>query len=306
MLRKLIIIAGPTAIGKTDISIQIAQSMGGEIISADSRQLYRYMEIATAKPSAAQLAQVRHHGFDLKDPDERYSAGEYAAYARRIAEEIWRRGLIPVVVGGSGLYLQAFLDGLWPEKEHPDQVRSALQQRLRAEGLGRLYELLERLDPIAHARTRARDTQRILRALEMALAAGGDRGRGTDPLGCTPLAFCLYRCREEIYRRIGQRVEAMVGQGLLGEVQALLARGYGRGACAMQSLGYSELLDHLEGRCNLPTALDQMKRRTRHFAKRQLTWFRRDRRYRWIDLDRHGDSGAVDRVLAQMRNRWRF
>ena len=306
MLRKLIIIAGPTAVGKTTIGIEIAKRVGGEIISADSRQLYRHMGIATAKPSAAELAQVRHHGFDLKNPDERYSAGEYAAYARRVADEIWCRGALPMVVGGSGLYLQAFLDGFWSEEERPDQVRAALKDRLKSEGLGRLYEVLAQLDPIAHVRTGANDTQRILRALELALTTEGGGGRGTDPLSCAPLAFCLFRSRQETNRRIERRVDTMVEQGLLAEVQDLVARGFGRGACAMQSLGYSEILDHLDGKCSLVEALDQMKLRTRQFAKRQITWFRRDRRYRWVDLDRFGAAGAVDRVLAQLRNRWRF
>ena len=163
MLRKLIVITGPTAVGKTTISIQIAKELKGEIISADSRQLYRRMEIATAKPSPAEQAQVPHHGLNLKDPDERYSAGQFARFARDSVEECWRQGTLPVVVGGTGLYIQALLDGLWAEEQPPDQVRHWLQVRLSIEGLEKLYAELAKLDPPAHARIAAKDTQRILR-----------------------------------------------------------------------------------------------------------------------------------------------
>lgn len=306
MLRKLIIIAGPTAVGKTTLSIQVAREVGGEIISADSRQLYRHMDIATAKPSKTELGQAPHHGFDLKNPDERYSAGQFVRYARCLLEDFWHRGTIPVVVGGTGLYIQALLDGLWVEEYPVGPVRTWLQNRLQLEGLEKLYRELAQLDPIAHARTEAGDTQRVLRALELALTTGGKGGTGADPLLCTPMAFCLFRDREELNRCIDKRVDEMLDQGLIEEVENLLALGYNRSTCAMQSLGYQELLDHLEGKCTLGEALARIKLRTRQYAKRQFTWFRKDRRYRWVDLGRWGLDGGVERVLSQFRNRNRF
>lgn len=306
MLRKLIIIAGPTAVGKTTLSIQIAKEVKGEIISADSRQLYRHMDIATAKPGKAELAQVSHHGFDLKNPDERHSAGQFVRYARGLLEDLWGKGIVPVVVGGTGLYIQALLDGLWVEEYPVGPVRIWLQNRLQLEGLEKLYRELAHLDPIAHARIEAGDTQRVLRATELALTTNGKGGTGTDPLNCTPLAFCLSRGREELNRRIDRRAEEMLDQGLIEEVEKLLALGYNRGTCAMQSLGYQELLDHLEGKCTLGEALAQIKLRTRQYAKRQFTWFRKDRRYRWVDLGLWGLDGGAERVLSQFRNQNRF
>lgn len=303
MLRKLLIIAGPTAVGKTTLSIQIAKEVKGEIISADSRQLYRHMDVATAKPGEGERAQVPHHGLDLKNPDEKYSAGQFAKYARCLVEDLWCKGITPVVVGGTGLYIQALLDGLWAENLPVDQVRTLLQDRLQREGLGKLYSELAQLAPIAHARIAAGDTQRVLRALELAKIAGGKGGAGVEPLQCTPLAFCLSREREELNRRIDGRVDEMMDMGLVAEVEGLVARGYTRRACAMQSLGYDEMLDCLESKCTLDQALGRIKLRTRQYAKRQFTWFRKDRRYRWVDLDRWGIDGGVERVLSQYRNR---
>ncbi|MCC7262252.1 MAG: tRNA (adenosine(37)-N6)-dimethylallyltransferase MiaA [Candidatus Latescibacteria bacterium] len=303
MLRKLIIIAGPTAVGKTSLAITVASEVGGQIISADSRQIYRYMEVATAKPNAAERAAVEHHGLDLRDPDEPYSAGEFSRYARDRVREMWRQDLIPVVVGGTGLYLQALLDGLWRETVSAQTLRDDLKARLSTQGVEGLHHELGHLDAVAQSRIAATDTQRVLRALELAHLGIRGAGHGWDPLPCVPVAFCLNRTREQLYRRIDQRVEAMVAQGLIAEVEQLLDKGYTRSTRAMQSLGYEDLLDHLDGVCSLDAALAKMRLRTRQYAKRQLTWFRKDRRFRWLDLDRWGSAGGVERVLAEIRNR---
>lgn len=302
MLRKLIIIAGPTGVGKTQLGINVARTLGAEVISADSRQLYRFMDIGTAKPNRSELAEIKHHGLDLKDPDERTSAGQFVKYARTLCENLWERGVVPVLVGGTGLYIQAFLDGLWAEERLAGEIRASLQERLQAEGLSRLYDELESLDPVAHSRLAARDTQRVLRALELALTASGKGGIGAEPFDCVPLAFCLHRERAELNRRLDLRVDGMMEQGLLSEVEGLLARGYHRQTYGLQSMGYQELVDFSEGKCSGADALARIKVRTRQYAKRQVTWFRKDRRYRWLNLGVWGVEGASESILKQFRN----
>lgn len=302
MLRKLIIIAGPTGIGKTQLGINVARTLAGEVISADSRQLYRYMNIGTAKPDPLELAEVKHHGLNLKDPDERTNAGQFVKYARTLCEGLWQRGVVPVMVGGTGLYIQAFLDGLWAEESQAEEIRATLEERLQAEGLSRLYDELGSLDPVAQSWVAARDTQRVLRALELALTSNGKRGIGAEPFDCIPLAFCLHRERAELNHRLDLRVDNMMEQGLMSEVEGLLARGYHRQTFGLQSMGYQELLDFSEGRCSRADALARIKLRTRQYAKRQVTWFRKDRRYRWLDLGVWGLAGASESVLAQFRN----
>lgn len=301
MLCQLIILTGPTAVGKTATAIHLAQQIGAEIISADSRQLYRYMDIATAKPSPAEQGAVAHHGLDLLNPDEIYSAGAFVRFARQALADIWSRGKAALVVGGTGLYIQAFLDGLWADEGQAAQVREELQARLGREGLEALYGELGRLDPVAQAQVARRDTQRVLRTLEIATTVSR-RAFSWDPMPVKPPAFCLCRPRGEQNQRIDERVEAMAAQGLVAEAERLVGLGYHRGTRAMQSLGYEELLDYLESRCTLDQALAQVRTRTRQFAKRQLTWFRKDRRYRWLDLSRWGNGGAVERVLLELRN----
>lgn len=292
--------------GKTAVGISVAKTVGGEIISADSRQLYRFMDIGTAKPGRAELSQVKHHGLDLKNPDEKYSAGQFVRYARGLSEELWAQGRVPVIVGGTGLYIQAFLDGLWPEESTTGEIRAYLQERLQAEGLERLYDELGRRDPAVHLHLAKGDTQRVLRALELVSTTGGKGGIGGNPFDCVPLAFCLYRGRVELNRRLDLRVDEMMERGLRIEVEGLLARGYHRRTCGLQSMGYEELLDLSEGRCSEAHALARIKLRTRQYAKRQVTWFRKDRRYRWLNLDVWGGEGGRERVVEQFRNQGGF
>lgn len=301
MLRKLIVIAGPTASGKTTLAITLANETGGQIISADSRQLYRFMDVGTAKPVPRERASVPHFGLDLLNPDQVFSAGAFSRYGREILERLWSRGILPIVVGGTGLYIKALLDGLWPQPASAQGVTAPVEA---GQGLGveRMYAQLTELDPAAASRIRPTDAQRIKRALDLARQNLGGIATGWDPLPGPALAICLDPPREELTRRIDQRVETMVAQGLVGEVEFLQARGYGRSARAMQSLGYTELLDFRQGACTLEQALEKIKIRTRQYAKRQVTWFRADRRYRFLDLHRWGRAGAVERVLAQLGN----
>ena len=311
MLNKpLIIITGPTATGKTEIALKAAQHLPKvEIISADSRQIYRYMDIGTAKPTAEQQSQCAHHLLDVLGPEENYSAGAYARAARRIIEQIWNRGGLPIMVGGTGLYWQSALDGCFEDEAEYDPIRAELQQRLHCEGLASLYEELGRRDPVAQARLQPSDAQRILRALEVAIGGKSTlsalwRERKGQPLVQQPQMISLTMGRSRLYERIDQRVEQMVEQGWVEEVRALRERGYDPSASALGTLGYLEMCSVLAGHCPWQEAVERTKQRTRHLAKRQMTWCRRDRRLRELDLDVWGTAGVVQRIVGEWEYRW--
>lgn len=306
----LILITGPTATGKTEIALQAAQHLPKvEIISADSRQIYRYLDIGTAKPTAAQQNQCPHHLLDVLDPEQNYSAGAYARAARRVVEQIWNRGGLPIMVGGTGLYWQSALDGCFEDETEYAPVRAELHNRLHCEGLAALYEELGRRDPIAQARLHPGDGQRILRALEVALAGKGTlstlwREHAGRPWVRQPQMISLTMARSRLYERIDERVERMVERGWIEEVRALRAMGYDRGDSALGTLGYFELCSALAGHCPWQEAVERTKQRTRRLAKRQMTWCRRDRRLRELDLDVWGKTGVVERIVGEWEYRW--
>lgn len=309
--KSLILITGPTATGKTEIALEAAQHLPKvEIISADSRQIYRYMNIGTAKPTAEQQNQCPHHLLDVLSPEENYSAGAYERAARRIIGQVWNRGGLPIVVGGTGLYWQSALDGCFKDDIQYAPIRAELQQRLHGEGLASLYEELGRRDPVAQARLSPGDAQRILRALEVALAGKGAlsalwRKRRGQPLVRRPQMICLSMERSRLYERIDQRVEQMVEQGWIEEVRSLREMGYDPGDSALGTLGYLEMCSALAGHCPWQEAVERTKQRTRHLAKRQITWCRRDRRLRELDLDVWGKTGVVQRIVGEWEYRGR-
>ncbi len=302
--RQAVVLAGPTAVGKTEMGIELAHQIGGEIISVDSRQIYKYMDIGTAKPTSAQRRRVRHHLVDIRNPDEAFSAGEFGRQARRLINALVDGGQCPVMVGGSGLYLSAVLDGFFDDDGAGRHLRSQLQQRVRKEGLSALYRELSRLDPVTHQALKPNDSYRIVRALELAYSGTGtqsersQRQQSTAIRELPPLMFCLTMDRQRLYRRIDDRVDTMIADGWVGEVNDLRERGFGADCCGLDTLGYQELFQYLGGKTSLEEATISIKRRSRQYAKRQLTWFRRDRRFRWLDLDRVGPDGALERILA--------
>lgn len=306
----LILITGPTATGKTEIALQAAQRLPKvEIISADSRQIYRYLDIGTAKPTAEQQNQCPHHLLDVLDPKQNYSAGAYARAARRVVEQIWNRGGLPIMVGGTGLYWQSALDGCFEDETEYAPIRAELRTRLHCEGLAALYEELGRRDPIAQTRLHPGDGQRILRALEVALVGKGTlstlwRERAGRPWVRQPQMISLTMARSRLYERIDERVEQMVERGWIEEVRALRAMGYDCGDSALGTLGYFELCSALAGHCPWQEAVERTKQRTRHLAKRQMTWCRRDRRLRELDLDVWGKTGVVERIVSEWEYRW--
>jgi tRNA dimethylallyltransferase len=276
----ILAIVGPTASGKTALSIEVALRIDGEIISMDSRQVYRGMDIGTAKASPAQLARVPHHGLHLVDPDERFSAGRYARYARSRIEEIQGRGRLPMLVGGTGFFLKALTHPIFQEPPLDPARRRALGERLRELSTDGLHRWLDELDPPTAARLRTGGgRQRLLRALELPLLTGRPlswwhQHAPPEAPPLHPLVFVLDLPRTDLYRAIDSRVDDMVRAGLLEEVARLVSAGYDESAPGMNATGYIELLPYLRSEVPLERALDLVRSHTRAYARRQLTWLR--------------------------------
>jgi tRNA dimethylallyltransferase len=280
------VICGPTAAGKTATGIEMARAIGGEIVSADSMQVYRYMDIGTAKPTAAEQAEIRHHLIDVVDPDEPFDAAAYMALGRQVLAELFRRGKTPVVVGGTGLYIKALLYGLFSSDARDPAVRARLRAEAEAGDAAALHARLEQCDPQTAARLHPNDAVRILRALEVFEVTGRPISelQREHRFGDTPfraLLIGLFIGREALYRRIDRRVDAMLAAGLEDEVRALLAKGYGPELKSMHSIGYSHMVALIAGSADREECLRTLKRDTRRFAKRQMTWFRAYPEIRW-------------------------
>lgn len=284
---RLLAILGATATGKSAIAMCLARELDGEIVNADALQVYRGLDIGTAKPTAEMRREVRHHLLDILEPSEVFSAGEFARRARAVIADVERRGKTAVLAGGSGFYLRALLQGLSPLPRSDPEIRRALEERLRRAGLPALYEELRELDPETAARLAPGDRQRILRALEVARGSGrplSDWIR-SQPMGAAPLAAVkigLTLPRSILYDRIADRVQQMVLRGWVAEVEGLLSRGVEPGAPAFQAIGYRQIVRHVLGSWSLETALEETIRATRRYAKRQETWFRKEGGVRWI------------------------
>jgi len=283
---KVIVICGPTGIGKTAVGIELAGKFGGEIISADSMQIYRHMDIGTAKPTPEELVQITHHMIDIVNPDEDYDAVQFSKQARDRIAVIVNRGLIPFIVGGTGLYIKALLHGLFQSKPVDPQIRNRLKQEAEENGSGFLFERLKRMDPAAASRIHPNDSYRIIRALETIESSGKtiseyhqNHGFADDPF--TALKIGLQMDRQNLYARIDNRVELMIEAGLVEEVKKLLAMGYSAELNSMQSIGYRHVVGFLEGSLPWDECLRTLKRDTRRFAKRQLTWFGADQAISW-------------------------
>ena len=316
----LLCILGPTAVGKTAISIAVAEALEAEIVSADSRQIYRYMDIGTAKPTPAEQARVRHHLVDFVEPDERFSVADYQRAADKAIRDIQSRDKQPMLVGGAGLYFRAVVDGLFDGPNADVELRAKLRREAQEYGTDTLHNRLATIDPIAASRIHKNDLKRIIRALEVyektgkpisalqqqwqrADSCADDLSRRHTKLRYPFLAIGLNRARCELYQRINKRADAMLEVGLLEEVKVLLARGYDKNSSAMQSFGYKELIDYLDGKQDWQTAVELLKRNTRRFAKRQLTWFRNDPRIQWINLSECASfDKAVTRIQKEVLN----
>ncbi len=283
---KIIIICGPTGIGKTTVAIGLAQHFGGQIIGADSMQVYKYMDIGTAKPTAEERERVAHHMVDFVEPDEPFDAARYAAGARAKILELEQQHIIPFVVGGTGLYIKALLYGLFEEKVSDPEIRAGLKAEADAHGIRSLYDRLGRLDPDTANRLHPNDSYRILRALEVIEATGQTisshhKKHGFFDQPFEPLTIGLNLKRAILYERINRRVDDMISAGFLDEVKGLIARGYSASLKSMQSIGYRHMVDYIEGQSNWGECVRTLKRDHRRYAKRQLTWFGADPEIIW-------------------------
>ncbi|HEY6103556.1 MAG TPA: tRNA (adenosine(37)-N6)-dimethylallyltransferase MiaA [bacterium] len=301
-LTPLIVVCGPTAVGKTAASLALAEQLGGEIVAADSRTIYRGMDIGTAKPTPEQRARIPHHCLDLADPDETVTLAIYRGMADDAIAGIRRRGRVPLLVGGTGLYVRAVVDGFAIPAVAPDPALRARLEEEESQTPGTLHTRLQRVDPIAAGRIHPRNVRRLIRALEVFEHTGraiSALQRKSDSVG-TAVQVGLTVDRDALYRRIDARVDEQLRGGLVEEVNGLLARGYGPDLPAMQGLGYKEIVAFVQGRVDLPEATRQLRRNTRRFAKRQYTWFRKDSRVLWLDVDDlppDGVAAAITRVL---------
>jgi tRNA dimethylallyltransferase len=291
----LVVILGPTAVGKTAVGLRLAEQIGAEIISADSAAVYRGMDIGTAKPTAEERARVRFHLIDVAEPDEPFTAARFRELALEAMREIQARGKRVLIVGGTGLYLRVLLHGfsLAPPPRDPT-IRKRLQQEAREQGLPALYARLQQVDPKAAARIHPNDAVRIIRALEVYEMTGKPlsewQHRADSELPALKLGLTMPR--PLLYRRINERVDQMMAQGFLQEVQNLLSKGYNRDLPALKGLGYRHLIAYLMGEMGLEEAVALWKRDTRRFAKRQMTWFRREPGILWLDASDGVDATA--------------
>jgi tRNA dimethylallyltransferase len=298
----VLLLVGPTAVGKTGLSLEIAQTLGGEIVSADSRQIYRYMDIGTAKPTFDERAVVPHHFIDTKDPDELYSAGEYGRDARAVIQDLLQKDIVPVVVGGSGFYIRALVDGLFAPEISDHEVKEKWRRRLVTKGREAVFAELERVDPRTAERLHINDTQRIVRALEVYELTGKPISQfqegQEEPADFEPVFIGLERDRSELVQRIEQRVDLMMDQGLMQEVQALLEKGYSPDVNALATVGYQEVVAYLQGEYDFDEMVERIKIHTRQYSKRQMTWFRRDLRVNWLNLTGMAREDQIRAVLS--------
>jgi tRNA dimethylallyltransferase len=293
----LVVVLGPTASGKTSLSLALAERFHGEVVNCDSVAMYREFEIGTAKPSVAERARAPHHLLDLVDPTGYITAGEYARFARQALAEIKSRKNLPIVVGGTGLYLRALLDGLFPGPQRSEELRERLRQRVEQNGAGYLYRVLRRLDPDAAAKIHANDIPKLIRAIEVCLASRQKMTemwkQGRDPLtGFRILRLGLNPDRDALYARINQRAQRMFDSGLVEETKRLRTK-YREAARTLASHGYKQAVQLLQGEIDHKAALQAAQQAHRNYAKRQMTWFRREPEVVW--LEGFGDDPAIQK-----------
>jgi tRNA dimethylallyltransferase len=287
---RIVVICGPTGVGKTTAAVEIASALNAEIINADSMQVYRYMDIGTAKPSALEQARIPHHMIDIVDPDEPFDAQQYADMSQSLIFQLAEQGIPVLVAGGTGFYIRALIQGLFESGSGNSGIRLNLKKEAETKGTDELYLRLSECDPKSAEKIHPHDTFRIVRALEIYETTGKpistchQEHRLAPPL-FDVLKIGLSRQREILYERINHRVDLMVEEGLADEVKSLLKRGFSSGLKPLQSIGYRHIVDFFEGRLSWDDTLQTLKQDTRHYAKRQLTWFNSDSQVKWIDAD---------------------
>ncbi len=303
----LVVILGPTASGKSELALSVAERYDGEVINYDSVQVYRHFNVGTAKLSLTERRGIPHHLIDVVEPEELFTAGDYARQAREALSRVRANGRLPVLAGGTGFYLRALLEGLFQGPQRDEALRRRLEWRADVKPAGYLHRLLRRLDAASAQRIHPNDAPKLIRAIEVCLRAQAPMSslwqKGREALaGYDVLRIGLAPPREELYERIRRRAENMFSEGLVDEVERLLAKGFSRRARAFGSLGYKQALDYMDGKLPLDQAIDITGKLTRRFAKRQQTWFRREPEVHW--LEGFGDDPAVqEKALARLEKR---
>ena len=311
MKKPLIILTGPTAVGKTKASIELAKALNGEIISADSMQVYKYMDIGSAKICPEEMQGIKHYLIDVLEPDDEFHVVRFQQMAKQAMEEIYSKGKTPIIVGGTGFYIQALLYDIdFTENNEDSTYRRELEQLAIQNGAEYLHGLLKTVDPISAETIHANNVKRVIRALEFYKQTGerisehNEKERAKE----SPYNFCYFVLNDDrdlLYHRIDARVDKMLEDGLVEEVLSLKNKGYTRDMVSMQGLGYKEILDYLNGEISLEEAVYILKRDTRHFAKRQLTWFRRERDVIWVNKDTfsHDEEKILQMIKDTIRER---
>ncbi len=302
MQQKVLVIIGPTAVGKTELSLQIAESLGAEIISADSMQVYRGMDIGTAKATPQEQARVQHHLIDVVNPDQAFNVADYVALAETSLAELKRQLIVPVLTGGTGLYIDALLEGfLFPDSAADPTLRAELEAQAKSNP-ARLFSELRKVDPLSAAKIHPNDLRRIIRALEVYQRTGEpisrlQRKAAQQQRPYNPTYIGLTRERQELYARINRRVELMIENGLIQEVKRLLEV-YPEQPTALQALGYKEIAHYLRGDLTLAEAIELLQRDTRRYAKRQLSWFRRNKKIHWLNRSQLSDEEVLEKIMS--------
>ena len=308
MNRQIAVIAGPTAVGKTKFAIEAARALDGEIISCDSMQLYRYMDIGSAKPTPEEMAQAVHHLVDVIDPSQPFSAAMYQNMAKEAIEEVFSHGKLPIISGGTGLYLNTLIyDMDFSGADRDDRLRLELEEEARANGPEALHRRLEELDQDAAERIHPNNVKRVIRALEGALTGHNIRDFRECISKCKDYdinLIILSRNREELYDRINKRVDILVQEGLFEEVDCLMSRGLTEDDISMKGIGYKEIIGYFHGNYDKDETIDLIKKNTRHFAKRQITWFKRYKEAKWLNISSYtNDEQAAEVMIQWLRNR---
>ncbi len=311
MKKPLVILTGPTAVGKTKASIGLAKAIGGEIISADSMQVYKQMDIGSAKIKPSEMEEIPHYLLDILEPDEEFHVVLFQQMAKQAIQKIYEKGKIPIIVGGTGFYIQAVLYDIdFSENEKDTSYREELEKLAQTKGAEYLHDRLREVDEKSAQDIHANNVKRVIRALEYFHQTGEkisehneEQRKKVSPYNFS--YFVLNDEREHLYERINLRVDQMINEGLVREVQSLKEKGYTRDMVSMQGLGYKEMLDYLDNKCSLEGAVEIIKRDTRHFAKRQITWFKRESDVTWIDKKEYdyNEERILKAMLQELKER---
>jgi len=303
-MKPVLFIVGPTGIGKTHLSVKLAEKLDVEIVSADSRQIFRKLDIGTAKPPPEILNSIPHHMINFLRPDEYFSAGMFSQVGRRIIDQIHSRGKIALVVGGSGLYVKALIDGLHKIDVRNEKIRVSLRNRILNEGIDKLYSELQKIDPVLAEKLEPNDKQRILRGLEVYLITGQKMSAlqeaETKPADFKPVMFGLTAERQYLYERINKRVDNMLDEGFLSEAANLKLSGFTPQLNSLNTVGYKEIFEYLDNKISYDDMLELIKRNSRRYAKRQFTWFHKDNRIHWFTIEENTDfSKVTDQIIDE-------